>query len=197
MSVAGAAAGHVRPRLLPGRRSARPAPRPRPTCGFAARRTGVPSRPPTRATAATPRVAGQRKSRQGLRRFPERRDGVRREARRARGLPHPPSISSATPRSAWRPTRARPAIVSGAAVLAERHRALYRRGRHHDLPPALHAGRHRRASPAITAGKTSAPRGSRRRMAGPRSRARSSSRPGPGCARSIIRGTARTPGKPR
>ncbi len=43
----------------------------------------------------------------------------------------------------------------------QRHRPLYRRGRHHHLPPALHARRHRAPLPVTIAGRTSARRGSR------------------------------------
>ena len=66
--------------------------------------------------------------------------------------------------------------------------------RHDDLPPALRAGRDRRARRPLTAARSSARRGCRRRIAGRRSRARCSSRPAPGCARSSIRGPARPTG---
>ncbi len=73
-----------------------------------------------------------------------------------------------------------------------RHRALYRRGRH-ARPSARPSPRSPSAPlPAITAGRISAPRVLRRRMVGPRSRAPSSSRPGLGFARSIIRKPARS-----
>ena len=55
------------------------------------------------------------------------------------------SISSATPRSAWRPTRARPRTSTASRMMAELTGTHDPGDRHHDLPPALHAGADRRA----------------------------------------------------
>ena len=76
------------------------------------------------------------------------------------------------------------------------HRALCRRRRHDHVPPALHARRHRRSRrpssrPGLPAGAARP-----RRMPWPRSRARSSSRPAPGCARTIFREPARRRKRP-
>ena len=63
------------------------------------------------------------------------------------------STSSATPRPAWRPTRARPPTSTPSAIVARSARAADPGGRPHHLPHALHAGdlrQLRRASRAAT-----------------------------------------------
>ena len=98
----------------------------------------------------------RRPRRKRLRRLPERRH---RQGYRARGRARASarsSTSSATPRPAWRPTRARPRNIN---ALGDRRRRRSARpiagGRHHDLPPALHAGDLRRARRAATAASCS------------------------------------------
>ena len=90
--------------------------------------------------AAAAAVVGPRRRGQGVRRLPERRDRRRSGARRARGLSSRPSMPSATPRSAWPPIRARPRNVNGLAIARRGSRRRHPRGRHHDLPAAIHAG---------------------------------------------------------
>ena len=68
----------------------------------------------------------------------------RHRARRSRRLSARSSISSATRRSAWRPTRARSSNVTGLAILAELSGRTHPAGRHHDLSAALRAGELRR-----------------------------------------------------
>ena len=89
------------------------------------------------------------------------------------------------------------ANAAGMAVLAEATGRTDRRGRHDDVPPALHAGRDRRLRrppprqgfPADPADAVASP--------GPRSAARSSSRPASGCAPSGSPSRARATGSRR
>ena len=108
MTVAGRAPPAAsRPRRCARRRRATPA---RGCGGHRPAAVGFarPGRPMRDATAAAPLWRVQGAARQGLRRFPERRDHVGHQARGAGGLPLRRALSSATRRSAWRPTRARP-----------------------------------------------------------------------------------------
>ena len=102
---------------------------------------------------------------EGLRRPPERRDGRRRGAGGARGLPlgrAPQALHHA--RHGDRPgpdrQRQRPRHHGGA------DRPHHRRDRHHQLPAALYAGRDRRVRRPPPRQGTSARPGSRRRMPG-------------------------------
>ena len=92
------------------------------------------------------------------------------------------SLPSAIRPTAWRRTRASSRNVNAIGILAEAARGLARRGRHHDFPAVLYAGLLRRADRRHRPAATSSPYASRRCMAGPRSMARSSSRPGSGIA---------------
>ena len=87
--------------------------------------------------------------------------------------------------------------VNGLAIMAELIGPDDRRDRHHDLPPALRPGGDRRVRrPSSRQGFPARP-AYRRRTTGRRSRARSSSKPACGCARSISRGRARATGSRR
>ncbi len=103
-----------------------------------------------------------------------------------------PSMSSATPRSAWRPTRARRRIsaarpcspISPGAISARSAPPPSARPSPPSPSPPL---------PGITAVRISVRRGSPRRINGRKSRARCSSRPGLGSARSITRSAGEEP----
>ena len=159
MAVAGAAAGPASrsPTRLPtGRALGGEAAA---DCGFDGH-AGARARRPTGADARRRRSGRSPVARgQGVRRLPERRDRDGRGARRTRGLPRRSSTSSATPRSAWRPTRARPRTSPASRIMAGAHR--------HDDParsarrPSARPTRRSRSarSPGITAARISARRG--------------------------------------
>jgi sarcosine oxidase subunit alpha len=81
-------------------------------------------------------------------RLPERREGLRRAACRARRLSRS-NTPSATPRWAWRPIRASSPTSTVLPILADSAGSRDPASRHHHLPPALHARHHRRAGGRI------------------------------------------------
>ena len=119
--------------------ASRPATRPRPAGGGRRRRRR------SSRSGSMPQGAGAGAAREGVPRLPERREGLRRASSRRRRAMPASSTPSATPRSAWRPTRASSPTSTASPCSPTRWRPADPGGRHHDLPPALHAGHLRRA----------------------------------------------------
>ena len=82
--------------------------------------------------------------------------------------------------------------IIGLALLARAARTSRSRGRHDDVPPAVHAGHARRDSRPRSRARTSSRRATRRCTTGTPRTARASSTPGCGSARIRIRAPARS-----
>ena len=132
------------------------APRRRRRAGGGAGRAGLVDAAGRRAGAA----------RQGLPRLPERREGRPTSSSPPRRATPASSTPSATPRSAWRPTRASSPTSTASPSWPTRSAGPIPRGRHHHLPPALYAGHASARSPARRAGRCSSRRARRRSTPG-------------------------------
>ena len=134
MSVAGAAAGRftLGECLTTGGAAGHAAAQ---EAGFSGSAAAPPAAGPESAASA-PLWRVQQRQRKSLRRLPERRHRQGSRTRRARGVSLHRARSSATPRWAWRPTRARPPASTAVGIMGElRGRTIAQTGTTTFRPP--------------------------------------------------------------
>ena len=193
----GRGSGLVRPRRVPRRRPCSRALRPRPPIAASAASRARPPQADDESADGKPALAGRERPRQGLRRFPERRDrpdvklAAREGFRIAEHLKRYTTLGMATDQGKTGNRQRRGDARRG-------HRPLYRRGRHHHVPPALSRRSPSAPLPAITAAQDFRPaRLTPSHRLGRGAAAPCSSRPGRGCARCITRSAGETSRKMR
>ena len=129
-------------------------------------------------------------------RLPERREGLRRPARRARRLSVSVEHTKRYTTLGMATDQGKLSNINGLAVLADSFGSRDPAGRHHHLPPALHARHHRRAGGRMRGARSSSPSAAPRCTKRMRNQAPTSNPSASGAAPTASRALARRTNRP-